>query len=75
VNIRRRRRQEAVLHELPPAARAPVIAAYLRQAAARGSEQPATRQARFYFGLDPHPAVGDIAAIVDYYPVFRIEYR
>jgi len=31
-------------------------------------------QARYYFGLDPQATPADIAAIVDYYPVFRIHY-
>lgn len=72
--IRRRGRHQAVLHELPTAERAPVIAAYLATAVTRSGEKSGARQAEFYFGLDAEPAMEDIDAIVDYYPVFRIEY-
>lgn len=72
--IRRRRRRPVVLRELPPEERAPVIAAYLAAAAKRSGEKSATRQAEFYFGLKLHPTTDEIATVVNYYPVFRIEY-
>lgn len=73
--IRRRRRRSVVLHELPEEDRGPVIAAYLDAAVKRSGEKSAARQAEFYFGLDLQPAATDIAQIVSYYPVFRIEYQ
>jgi deazaflavin-dependent oxidoreductase (nitroreductase family) len=73
--IRRRKRSDVYLHELPAAERAPVIAAYLRTAAERSGEKSAARQARFYFGLDLHPSPEQLAEIADFYPAFRIEYR
>jgi deazaflavin-dependent oxidoreductase (nitroreductase family) len=73
--IRRRRRRAVNLHELSGSERAPVIAAYLRAAAERSSEKSAARQAEFYFGLNLNPSPEEIEAIVDYYPVFRIEYQ
>ena len=73
--IRHRLRRQVVLHELPSAERAPVIAAYLAASRRRSSEKAARRAARFYFGLDLDASRQEIEPIAHYYPVFRIEYR
>ena len=48
---------------------------HLRRANERSGAESAAKQARFYFGLDPEPSLGEIKAIIDYYPVFRIIYE
>jgi hypothetical protein len=72
--IRRRRASQVRLEELAPPERADIIAAYLRAGADRSGATANADQARFYFGLEPEAKPADIAAIVDYYPVFRIHY-
>jgi len=57
-----------------PGRRGEVIAACLRALGRRSGAQANAEQARYYFGLDPQATPADIAAIVDYYPVFRIHY-
>lgn len=71
--IRRRGAREIRLVELPPEERAEIIAEYLRVGRVRSGDKAAAKQARFYFGLDPNPSLDDIRAVVDYYPVFRID--
>ncbi len=73
--IRRRGAHRAHLEEIAPGDRAGIIAQYLRRGKQRGSPESAAKQARFYFGLDPDPSIDEIKAIVDYYPVFRIDYE
>lgn len=72
--IRRRRTWRVRLQELAPAGRGEVIAACLRAGGKRSGAQANAEQARYYFGLEPQATPADIAAIVDYYPVFRIHY-
>ena len=72
--IRRRRTSQVRLQELAPAGRGDIIAAYLRAGGKRSGAQANAEQARYYFGLEPQATPADIAAIVDYYPVFRIHY-
>ncbi len=72
--IRRRRASQVRLEELAPPERADIIAAYLRAGADRSGATANADQARFYFGLEPEATPADIAAVVDYYPVFRIHY-
>lgn len=73
--IRRRRARRVRLDELAPADRGEIIAAYLRAGRRRGGAKTGDQQARYYFGLDPHPSQDDIDAIAGYYPVFRITYE
>ena len=73
--IRRRGTQGVHLVELPPAARAPVIAEYVRRVVDRSGPAAAERANRSYFGLGPNASVEDIEGIVDHYPVFRITYE
>ena len=70
--LRRRTPARVILDEVPVAERAPILAAYLRQAARRGGEGAASGQARSYFGLEGEPTLSDFAAIADRYPVFRV---
>jgi deazaflavin-dependent oxidoreductase (nitroreductase family) len=72
--IRRRGTHRVHLKEVPPGNRAGIIAEYLRRGEQRGGAESAAKQARFYFGLDPHPSPDELEAIVGYYPVFRIVY-
>ncbi len=72
--IRRRRARPVHLDELAPADRADVIAEYLRAGLRRSGAEANADQARCYFGLDPDPSIDDIRAIVDNYPVFRVNY-
>ena len=72
--IRRRGARRVRLEELAAADRPDVIAEYLRAGRRRSGAEASAKQARFYFGLDPDASVDDIRAIVDNYPVFRINY-
>lgn len=73
--IRRRGTHRVRLEEVPPEARAPVIAEYRRCAVARSGPNAAARANQFYFGLGPDASMEAIEAIVDYYPVFHIAYE
>ena len=73
--VRRRRTSQVRLQELAPADRGDIIAAYLHAGGERSGASANADQARYYFGLDPQASPADIAAIVDYYPVFRIHYE
>lgn len=72
--IRRRGTRPAVLVELPAAERAEVLAAYLRAGRARSGPAAYAKQLTYYFGLDHEPTLAELAAIAEYYPVFRIDY-
>ena len=73
--IRRGRRRDATLQELPPIDRPAIIAAYLEAVRSRSSAAAYAKQARFYFGLEPDCTREDVAGIAKYYPVFRIDYE
>ncbi len=73
VSLRRGRRRDVVLHELPVEERAPVLRAYLEFAKGLGGEKSAAQQARFYFGVALDASPEELAAIAPHYPVFRIE--
>jgi deazaflavin-dependent oxidoreductase (nitroreductase family) len=64
-SIRHRGRKHVRLEEVPAAARAPVIQAYLKKTAA------ATRQ---HFGIGPDAPVEEFERIAHRHPVFRITY-
>ena len=74
VAIQRRVSRPAVLVELPSAERPEVLAAYLHAGRARSSAASYARQLRYYFGFDHEPTSEELAAIADYYPVFRVDY-
>lgn len=74
VAIQRRVSRPAVLVELPSGERPDVLAAYLRAGRARSSAASYARQLRYYFGFDHEPTSEELAAIADYYPVFRVDY-
>ena len=63
----RRERRAAVLTELPPAQRPPVLRAYLLHAPRRRAQV-----ARHYFGVTADPSDAELLAVADWYPVFRI---
>jgi len=73
--IRRRGARQVYLEELASTERAEIIAEYLQAGQRRSGAEANADQARFYFGLDPEPSIGDIEAIADNYPVFRITYE
>ena len=75
VVLRRRGARPVQLLEVPPASRAPVLAAYQAAGAARSGEAAARVQARFNFGLDPAATVADFERIAHRYPVFRVHDR
>ena len=61
--IRRRRRRNVRLEEVPAEQRTPILEAYLRKTAS------ATRQ---HFGLDPKAGIEEFQRIAARHPVFRI---
>jgi hypothetical protein len=73
--LHRRGARAVRLLELPPASRAPVLAAYQAAGAARSGEAAARLQARYNFGLSPAPTLADFERIANLYPVFRVEDR
>lgn len=68
--IRRRGSQKARLVELPAEERPPVIVSYINRGGRFRS-----KEAKFYFGLNPDPAPEDVAEAAPHYPIFRIENR
>ena len=73
--IRRGRKRRAVLEEVAIEDRADIVIAYLEAARERSSAASYTKQAKFYFGLEPEFTIDDVAAIAELYPVFRINYE
>ena len=71
--LRRGRRRDVVLCEVPVAERAAVLRAYLDAARERGGERSAAQQASSYLGVDLDATPDQLAAIAAYYPVFRAE--
>jgi glyoxylase-like metal-dependent hydrolase (beta-lactamase superfamily II) len=69
-----RHRRAARLAEVAPPQRAPVIRAYLLRWGRRPSSRAVAREARCYFGVSPQVPLEEIRAVVEHYPVFRIEY-
>ena len=73
--IRRRGARHVRLEELAPDDRGEIIAEYLRAGRGRSGAKANAQQFRYYFGLEPRASPAAIAAIADYYPVFRIHYE
>lgn len=71
--LRRGRRRDVVLHEVPVDERGAVLRAYLDAARERGGERSAAQQARFYLGVDLDATPAELDAIAPYYPAFRAE--
>ena len=69
-----RGRRAARLAEVAPPQRAPVIRAYLLRWGRRPGSRAVAREARSYFGVSPQVPLDEIRAVVEHYPVFRIEY-
>jgi hypothetical protein len=69
-SLRRLRSRPVSLVEVPVEKRSPVLKAYLSQRAYSKSPE---FEAREFFGVAPDATLGDLAAIADRYPVFRIE--
>ncbi|GAA3560762.1 hypothetical protein GCM10022419_046740 [Nonomuraea rosea] len=74
VTVGRRHRRPAVLHEVPPEARVPIIKTYIGREG-HSSAQAAARTARYYFGVNAGASDLELRRIADYYPIFRIEER
>ncbi len=70
--VGRRERHAAMLVEVPPEERAPIIRAYLLGAGRRAGSKAAANEARSYFDVGADASLEEIRPIVDYYPVFRI---
>lgn len=73
--LHRRGARPVHLLELPPASRAPVLAAYQAAGAKRSGEAAARLQARYNFGLGPAPTLADFERIAHRYPVFQVHDR
>ena len=58
------------LVEIPVEDRAPILLGYVGQ---RAFSHSGAESAELFFGLEPDPALEDMEAIADRYPVFRIE--
>jgi glyoxylase-like metal-dependent hydrolase (beta-lactamase superfamily II) len=72
VVIGRRQRRAARLEEVPPAERPPIIRAYLLRWGRQPNSVAVQREARLFFGVSGDPSVEELAAISEFYPVFRI---
>ncbi|WP_062204497.1 nitroreductase/quinone reductase family protein [Demequina salsinemoris] len=73
VTMRRGRRREVTLVELPVDQRAPVLKAYIGFGETLGGAKTASQQAEFYFGVDRDASLEELATIAEHYPVFRID--
>jgi F420H(2)-dependent quinone reductase len=72
VVIGRRRRRAARLIEVPPADRPPVLRAYLLRWGRQPNSPAVQHEARLFFGVSGDPSAEELAAISEFYPVFRI---
>ena len=57
------------LVEVPVAARAPILLAYVSQ---RAFTHSGRQSAQHFFGLETHPTLDDMQGLADRYPVFEI---
>ncbi|HVN12537.1 MAG TPA: nitroreductase/quinone reductase family protein [Kineosporiaceae bacterium] len=71
VVIGRRERRPAMLVEVPPQDRPPIIRAYSHRPGR--STTAAAREARTYFGFGTHPSEAQVRTAADRYPVFLIQ--
>ena len=60
--------------EVPSAERPPIVRAYLLRWGRKPNSAAVQREARLFFGVSGDPSVDELAAIADFYPVFRITY-
>jgi len=67
--LRRWRRRNVRLEEIPVAERPPVLRAYLSKRAYSKSPE---YEAREFFGVSPDASLEELAAIAERYPVFRV---
>jgi deazaflavin-dependent oxidoreductase (nitroreductase family) len=72
VVIGRRQRRAARLVEVPPEERPPILRSYLLRWGRQPNSPAVQQEARLFFGVSGDPSVEDLAAIADFYPVFRI---
>lgn len=63
------RRAPVELVEIPVSERAPILLAYVNQ---RAFTHSGAQSARRFFGFQSRPALADMAAVADRYPVFEI---
>ncbi|MGD0985545.1 MAG: nitroreductase/quinone reductase family protein [Acidimicrobiales bacterium] len=74
VVIGRKQRHAAVLVEVPPPDRAPVIRAYLFRWGRQAGATAVAKEASSFFGVGADASLEEIEAVVEHYPVFRVEY-
>jgi glyoxylase-like metal-dependent hydrolase (beta-lactamase superfamily II) len=74
VVIGRRQREAVRLEEVPPARRAAILRAYLLRWGRKPNSPAVRREARLFFGVSGDPSADELAAIAEFYPVFRIAY-
>jgi hypothetical protein len=67
--VRRWRRHNVRLEEIPVSERPPVLRAYLSKRAYSKSPE---YEAREFFGVSPDASLDELAAIAERYPVFRV---
>ena len=72
VVIGRRQRRAARLVEVPPAERPPILRAYLLRWGRQPNSPAVQHEARLFFGVSGDPSVEELAAIAEFYPMFRI---
>ncbi|HJV12472.1 MAG TPA: hypothetical protein VJ625_01135 [Propionibacteriaceae bacterium] len=72
VVIGRRQCRAARLVEVPPRERPPIFRAYLLRWGRQPNSPAVQHEARLFFGVRGDPSVEELAAVADYYPVFRI---
>jgi deazaflavin-dependent oxidoreductase (nitroreductase family) len=75
VVIGRRERRAARLVEVPPAERPPILRAYLLRWGRQPNSAAVQREARLFFGVSGDPSLEDLAAIAEFYPMFRITFK
>ena len=67
--IRHGYRSRVWTEEIAATQRAPVLGAYLEK---RALSKSPSREARDYFGVEPHPPLEELERLADRYPVFRV---
>ena len=75
VVIGRRERWAARLVEVPPSERPLILRAYLLRWGRQPNSPAVEREARLFFGVAGDPSVEDLAAIAEFYPMFRITFK
>ena len=72
VVIGRRQRRAVRLEEVRPTERPPILRAYLLRWDRQPNSPAVQREARLFFGVSGDPSTEELAAVAEFYPVFRI---